>query len=56
MKSNRLQNFKNITQPFAPYPNAATKREILNKAVDRLLIVASCIGAAAMLLFLTALA
>lgn len=42
--------------PFAPYPNAATRREILHKIVDHLLIVASCAGVAAALLLLFAMA
>jgi len=40
--------------PLAPYPNAATRREILHKVVDHLLLIASCAGiAAALLLFFT---
>ena len=42
--------------PFAPYPNAATRREILHKIVDHLLIVASCAGVASALLLLFAMA
>ena len=42
--------------PLAPYPNAATTREILHKMVDHLLIIASCAGIAAVLLLLFTLA
>ena len=42
--------------PLAPYPNAATRREILHKIVDHLLIIASCAGIAAAVLLLVALA
>ena len=38
-----------------PYPNAATRREVLRKIVDFALITASGMGIAAMLLLLTAL-
>ena len=38
-----------------PYPNAATRREILQKVLDTLLITASGMGIAVILLFLTAL-
>lgn len=42
--------------PLAPYPNAATTREILHKMVDHLLIIASCAGIAAVILLLFTLA
>ena len=42
--------------PLAPYPNAATIREILHKVVDHLLIIASCAGLAAVILLLFSLA
>ena len=45
-----------IDFPLAPYPNAATTREILHKVVNHLLIIASCAGIAAVILLLFALA
>lgn len=42
--------------PLAPYPNAATRRELLHKVVDHLLIIASCAGIAAVILLLVAMA
>lgn len=42
--------------PLAPYPNAATIREILHKVIDNLLIIASCAGIAAVILLLFTLA
>lgn len=42
--------------PLAPYPNAATRREILHKVVDHLLIMASCAGIASVILLLFAMA
>ena len=42
-------------RPHAPYPNAATYREVLHKALDLLLVAAIGVGAAAGLLFLTVL-
>lgn len=41
---------------IVPYPNAATRRQVLEKMLDRLLLIASCIGLATMLLFLLSLA
>ena len=38
--------------PHIPYPNAATKKELLNKFLDLLLTAAICAGLAALLLFL----
>ena len=40
-----------LSQPAIPLPNAATRRELLRKALDRLLIAASCAGLVAILLF-----
>lgn len=37
-----------------PYPNAATRREVLHKLVDLALVAASGMGIAAMLLLLMA--
>lgn len=42
-------------RPHLPYPNAATRREILNKVLDLLLMAALGAGGAAILLFLLAL-
>lgn len=42
--------------PLAPYPNAATRREIMHKVLDHLLIVASCAGVSAVILLLVTLA
>lgn len=38
-----------------PFPNAATRRQVLSKLLDILLIAASGVGIAAMLLFVLAL-
>ena len=38
-----------------PYPNAATRREILHKLLDTTLVAASGVGIAAMLALLTVL-
>ena len=42
--------------PFAPYPNAATRREVLHKVLDHLLIMASCAGIASVILLMFAIA
>ena len=46
-------NFWN--QPYVPYPNAATRRQVLDKMIDRLLIAVSSIGIVAVVLFLLAM-
>lgn len=43
-------------QAKVPYPNAASRREIFGKVVDLLLMAASGAGAAAVVLFILALA
>ena len=42
--------------PFAPYPNAATRREVIHKVLDFFLTLASCAGIAAAMLLLFATA
>ena len=42
--------------PYAPYPNAATRREIIHKVLDHLLIIASCAGISAVIVLLISLA
>ena len=46
-------NFAN--RPHAPYPNAATYREVLHKVLDLLLVGAIGAGAAAAFLFMAVL-
>ena len=45
-----------LDYPVAPYPNAATLREILHKIVNHLLIIASCAGIASVILLMFAMA
>ena len=45
-----------IRKDALPYPNAATRRQVANKVVDLFLMAAIGAGAAAMILFLLALA
>lgn len=42
-------------RPNLPYPNAATKRQIIDRFVELLLMAALGIGAAAIVLFILAL-
>ena len=42
--------------PFAPFPNAATRREVIHKILNFLLTVASCAGIAAAILLLFVIA
>ena len=44
------------TMPVIPYPNAATKQELLHKSLDLILVGAIGAGLAACLLFFLALA
>ena len=45
-----------LDYPFVPYPNAATRREVIHKILDHLLIIASCAGVSAVILLLVTLA
>jgi hypothetical protein len=45
-----------IDFPIAPYPNAATIRQILHKIMNHMLIIASCAGIASVILLLFTLA
>lgn len=56
MKSAELYFHSNAIRSALPFPNAATRRDILQKALDFLLTVASCIGIVAIMVFLVALA
>ena len=47
---------KKMDYPFAPYPNAATRREVIHKVLDFFLGLASGAGIAAALLLLFAMA
>lgn len=40
---------------YVPYPNGATRQEILDKCLNRLLILFSCLGFAGIILFLVAM-
>lgn len=40
---------------YVPYPNGATRQQVLDKCLNRLLILASCLGFAAIILFLVAM-
>lgn len=42
-------------RPIVPYPNAATRREVLHKVLDTLLVAVSGMGIGAMLLLLMVL-
>ena len=44
------------TRPNLPYPNAATRREVLNKFLDNLLIAAMVVASVTAFLFLATLA
>ena len=50
IRRQKYSNFYNL-----PYPNAATRKQILNRVIDLLLTAALGSGAAAIVLFLFAL-
>ena len=52
MKTTNIQHRKANTRPVIPYPNAATKKEILHNALDMLLSAACGAALAAIVLFL----
>ena len=39
------------SEPYVPLPNAATRRQVLHKIMDTALIIASCAGIVAIMLF-----
>lgn len=56
MKTQTFSCPEHARMPRIPYPNSATRKEILRKIVDLLLVAAMGAGAAACLLFWLALA
>ena len=56
MKTATIKRNLQTTTPFLPYPNAATRQELLNKYIDKMLIAASCLGVTAMITFFISLA
>ncbi len=55
MKANTVYCPEHTKMPNIPFPNAATKKEVVHKLLDMLLMAAMGAGAAASLLFLLAL-
>lgn len=55
MKTAVMKRTNFSTMPALPYPNAATRQEILHKFLDLLLVAAIGAGLAASLIFLIAL-
>ena len=56
MKTATIKRAQNNRMPVIPYPNAATKQELLHKFLDMILVGAIGAGLAACLLFFLALA
>lgn len=54
MKATTAQRNELANTPLFPYPNAATRRQIRQKVLDFMVMVASGIGMGAMLMFLLA--
>lgn len=56
MKTATICTTRHTNRPNLPYPNAATRRQIVDRFVELLLMAGLGIGAAAIFLFLFALA
>ena len=56
MKTTALYNINRPGKSHVAYPNSASRRQIVNRIVDLLLMAASGAGIAAMVLFMLALA
>lgn len=56
MKTAAMNRSSYVSQPNLPYPNAATRRELVKKFLDLLLVAAMGAGAAAMFLLIMVLA
>lgn len=55
MKAAAIKYTDSRSHPFLPYPNAATRQEILQKLVDILLMGAIGVGSAAAMMLLLVL-
>ena len=55
-KEDNTMKSTTLCKPVLPYPNAATRRQLLHRLLDLLLSAAIGAGVAAVLLFLLALA
>lgn len=54
MKATTAERTRYADKPALPYPNAATRRQVFQKVLDFLVMVASGVGVGAMLLFILA--
>lgn len=54
MKATSASRMSYLNAPNVRYPNAASRRQVLHKALDFLVITASGIGIGAMVLFILA--
>lgn len=52
MKTAAIYYHRYMNQPAVPYPNAASRRQVLHKVVDILLSAACCAGIIAIVIFL----
>lgn len=55
MKTAAVAHTPFMSKPIVPLPNAASRRQILHKFLDSLLIIVGSLGIAVMLLFLLTL-
>ena len=54
MKATTAKRIEYADTPMLPYPNAATRRQVFQKVLDFLVMVASGVGVGAILLFMLA--
>lgn len=56
MKTAIVYTQRFMNRPYVPLPNAATRRQVLHKLLDKILIGACCVGVTIGVMFLISLA
>lgn len=56
MKTATVYAQRFMNRPYIPLPNAATRRQVLKKALDGILVGVCCVGIVVAILFLASLA
>ena len=55
MKTATIRKYRSPAPEMLPYPSAATKREIMDRLIDKLLVAAIGVGSASSMLLILAL-
>ena len=56
MKTAIVYAYKFMNKPYISLPNAATRRQVLNRIIDKLLVAVCCVSIVAGIIFLISLA